>query len=168
MNKNKLNKKDFEIIDDVLSGNLQKSKELSPLEALDELHCVAYGMKKYDSNTIKAEKIIESALKRLEKYENTVFIAMGSPEFRNKEWLKDLFEKPPLIIPDAAPLEFKPIYSEQDQKKIKAFEILRDKICVGFFIGLDKKYVYVLELKNSKHFIQITKEQYDILMEVLL
>ena len=43
------------------------SKEL---EALDELHCVAYGMKKYDENTIKAEKIIETALKALEVFKN--------------------------------------------------------------------------------------------------
>jgi len=42
------------------------SKELTPLEAFNELHCVAYGMKAYDENTIKAEKIIERALKNAE------------------------------------------------------------------------------------------------------
>ena len=41
------------------------SKELTPLEAFDELHCVTYGMKAYDENTIKAEKIIERALKSM-------------------------------------------------------------------------------------------------------
>lgn len=54
------------------------------------------------------------------------------------------------------------------EKSLKAFEIISDKICVGFFIGLDNEYVYVLKLKNSKNSIQITKEQYDFLKEVLL
>lgn len=54
------------------------------------------------------------------------------------------------------------------ESALKAFEIISDKICVGFFPDLNNEYVYVLKLKNSKHFIEITKEQYDFLKEVLL
>ena len=46
------------------------SKELEALEAFDEVHCVAYGMKVYDSNTVEAEKIIETALKKQKQDEN--------------------------------------------------------------------------------------------------
>ncbi len=45
------------------------SKEL---EAFDELHCVACGMKKYDEKTVKAEIIVETALKEYEETDNQI------------------------------------------------------------------------------------------------
>ena len=71
------------------------SKELTLLEAFDELHCVAYGMKKYDENTIKAENIIEEALKTLEIIKDKADIFFiddeGNPNLTKEE--KELTKK---------------------------------------------------------------------------
>lgn len=148
------------------------SKELEALE----------NIKHYDSRVGLHEddyKIIETALKKLEKYENTKFIAMGSPELRNKEWLKDLFEKPSLIIADATPLEIKPIYSEQDQKKLKALEIIKEKeVNVSYLEyhfergnGGYGEYVRTMDAPYLDYYPSskiLTKEEFNLLKEVLL
>ena len=60
--------------DDELNEKLQEKleEELTPLKALDELHCVAMGMKKYDDDTLNAEKIIEKELKLAELYQQEI------------------------------------------------------------------------------------------------
>lgn len=117
-------------------------------------------------------KIIETALKRLEEYENTKFIAIDSLELQNKEWLKDFFEKPSPIFADATPLEIKPIYSEQDAKKLKALEIIKEKsVDVGFLqwhSSVDSYNSYIVEHAWTKHTKTLTQEEYDLLREVFL
>ncbi len=75
--------------------------------------------------------------------------------------------KPHLEVIEKEFLELLP-EREETTKKLKAFDAVSDKIRVDFFIGLDNEYVYVLKSKANEYFMPITKEQYDILKEVLL
>lgn len=42
--------------------------------ALDELHCTAYRMKSFNKSTIKAEKLMERSIDKLDEYEKAIKI----------------------------------------------------------------------------------------------
>ena len=55
------------------------------LEALNELHCVAYGMKKYDEQTIKSEEVIEKYIEVIELIESKgIKLIIPENEFSNE------------------------------------------------------------------------------------
>lgn len=125
--------------------------------------------------------LIENALKRLEVYET---FGLLDEKYDDVDKLTDIKGKLTYVdrVMDTQERLLASVSSDEIRilnsvlnsqirnlkKKLKAFEIIRDKICVGFFLDINNEYIYVLKLKNDKHFMQITKEEYDLLKEVLL
>ena len=147
------------------------NKELTPLEALDKIDhtvCLAFNdnnkalFNKDDKTHIDCKDIyefcncydiIETALKENIGLKKVV------------EYLQEDYHKLEDKITDLEKIIKEP---EITIKKLKAFDIVSDKVCVDFFLDINNEYIYVLRLKNDKHFIQITKEQYNLLREELL
>ena len=158
------------------------TKKLSPLEAWNRIK------KEWSIEDLlkeefgKETKIIEAALKDKEQQDNVLKVLKEVVQFNST--------LPEIEISDDGSIgklceritmrQLRDIENKEREllrqwvlktcfpKELKALEIISNKICVDFFIGLDNEYVYVLKLKNSKDFMPITKEQYDILKEVLL
>lgn len=156
-------------------------KEMTPLEALDELHCVAYGMKKYNENTIKAEKIVETALKNCEidckdfKLEETlVNLERHSKRYKGR---KDDFDTLFNVI-KGYQYQKKNIVSLMEENKtlkdkLKAFEIIKSKkVDISYLIiciEQDKKPLHFYnEDAKDLHNGELTQEEFVLLKEVLL
>jgi len=126
------------------------SKELSPLEALndliDELECEHYGLSENEW-VVERKQIIETALIENDEAQRELTNlkkALLKGDITNK-WVND--------------------YANQKNKKLKAFEIIKEKrvnvrcLMSGWKLGNYNSY---------KAHEKLTQEEYDLLKEVLL
>lgn len=119
------------------------SKELKALIKIEDLLNRLYETDVIDDDHTHDTNIIGEALKRLEEYDKTEYSALIE---RHKELLKE---------------------KKASEKKLKALEIIKDKaVSMAILIQSTnvKEYNYC---KNLLAF-DLTKEEYDLLKEVLL
>ncbi len=138
------------------------SKELTPLQALKDLQEVkGWNNKEFH----KRLTVIKKALKEHELMKQARFIVA------NKEISDDDIEKlinQRMFADSLEQREIKPLFDEETQKKLKAFEIIKNKNFDLFYL-LDSRD---LEDYNDKcdcyrNLSYLTQEEYDLLKEVL-
>lgn len=100
------------------------NKELEALAILKQtifhytLGCLSTGEE-------KAFKVIETALKRLERINNTKMIIIGNPS--PDESVAEKLYKQGMFVGDPQEMEIKPLYDDVVDKKLEALEIINDK-----------------------------------------
>ena len=132
------------------------SKQLTPLEAFDELHCVAYGMKAYDKHTIECENIIENELKEKEQQDK---ILLKSYDIENLKDLKDFIKECQEL--DKKCCEMDEVLQIIKEKRVNVFWLME---CIYCFMNALEKY-------NESVLCDIdclTQEDFDLLKETLL
>lgn len=116
----------------------------------------------------KAFKVIEAALKRLEKIDNTKLIIIGNPSPNESVVNKLINER--MFVGDPQEMEIKPLYDESDEKKLKALEIVK-KFGLEIHItelnafvtsraikGIFNAYIYITDKKDEIELLKLLKE----------
>jgi len=137
------------------------SKELSPLEALNDLREVK-GWNDDEFN--KRLDIIETALKKHELLKNTKIIVA------DKKITDDDLEKLKCesMIVGNSQCEIKPLFDEETLNKLKALEIIKEKqVNVGAFYVFDNLEQYNGYCEMVGGCKKLTQEEFDLLKEVL-
>ena len=133
------------------------SKELSPLEALNDL--IDYledehlGLSE-EERVIERKQIIETALNEYEIMRQTKFFA--ADEKISDEDLEKLKNQRMIVI-SAEQCELKPLFDEETQKKLKALEIIKNKHLINLTFADD--FDVFLERNN------LTETEFNLLKE---
>ena len=118
-------------------SKMNMNKEKTPLQALNNIKNLFIGS---PINQSQQFEIIETALKRLEKIDNT------TTKMNNKKLI---------------------MFDEEVGKRLKALEIIKEKgnfLCLHYSEYENKYYIYDAELYMHN---ELTKEEYELLKEIL-
>lgn len=141
------------------------SKDLTPLQALKRIK--SHYNDKVCIDILEDFDLIETALKRLEKNDNTRLIIVGNPS--PDESVVEKTYKQGMFISNLEQCEIKPLFEEETEKKLKALEIINNKQVdmkelLGFF-EWGEGFSYYNEYRRKEE--KLTQEEYKILKEVL-
>lgn len=160
------------------------SKELTPLDALKRLESSASSYC-YESTSsmedmerglfeedYEAVKVLETALKEYELIKQTKII-VANKKVSNKDL--EMLKNQRMFVSNLEQCKIKPLLDEKTQKKFKALEIIKEKrVNIGYLLLCDDYEEYLDDFNdrqgegNLPSFELLTKEEYDLLKEVLL
>ena len=137
-----------------------KSKDLTPLEALNIIQYLC------STNINKYYFIIEKALKEYELIKQTKII-VSDREISDEDLEK--LKNQRVLVDSLKQGEIKPLFDEETQKKLKALEIIKSKnIDTSILKSSSSLEFYTYWACSNQRQNNLTKEEYDLLKEVLL
>lgn len=141
------------------------NKELEALAILKQtifhytLGCLSTGEE-------KAFKVIEAALKRLERINNTKMIIIGNPSPNESAVNKLINER--MFVGNPQEMEIKPLYDEVVDKKLEALEIIKEKgVNIRLLKETDNATEYNELIKSHYGMLPLSQKEYKLLKETL-